>query len=167
MRNRPVWMHGLFAVALCGLFSAHARADEAAPAQINVYPTNAKLTTNRDRQSFIVQAVYPNGITRDVTAEAAITPADAALLKLEGPVIHPIADGTTELNFEYAGLKVTVPVEVQQATADRPISFKLDIMPVFMKSGCNTGSCHGAARGKDGFPPVAVRIRSATGTIIA
>ena len=24
-------------------------------------------------------------------------------------------------------------------------------MPVFMKAGCNAGSCHGAARGKDGF----------------
>ena len=24
-------------------------------------------------------------------------------------------------------------------------------MPVFMQAGCNTGSCHGAARGKDGF----------------
>ena len=24
-------------------------------------------------------------------------------------------------------------------------------MPVFMRAGCNTGSCHGAARGKDGF----------------
>ena len=40
---------------------------------------------------------------------------------------------------------------VKDATVDRPISFKLDVMPVFMRSGCNTGSCHGAARGKDGF----------------
>ena len=24
-------------------------------------------------------------------------------------------------------------------------------MPVFMRAGCNMGSCHGAARGKDGF----------------
>mgnify|MGYP000569069591 CR=1 FL=1 len=24
-------------------------------------------------------------------------------------------------------------------------------MPVFMRAGCNSGSCHGAARGKDGF----------------
>ena len=24
-------------------------------------------------------------------------------------------------------------------------------MPVFMQAGCNPGSCHGAARGKDGF----------------
>ncbi len=31
------------------------------------------------------------------------------------------------------------------------MSFRLDVMPVFMRAGCNTGSCHGAARGKDGF----------------
>jgi len=34
---------------------------------------------------------------------------------------------------------------------DPPISFKLDVMPVFMRAGCNVGSCHGSARGKDGF----------------
>ena len=44
-----------------------------------------------------------------------------------------------------------IPVAVHQATEERPISFKLDVMPVFMRAGCNTGSCHGAARGKDGF----------------
>ena len=33
----------------------------------------------------------------------------------------------------------------------RPVSFKLDVMPVFFRAGCNSGSCHGAARGKDGF----------------
>jgi len=40
---------------------------------------------------------------------------------------------------------------VKEAKTDRPISFKLDVMPVFLRSGCNSGSCHGAARGKDGF----------------
>ncbi len=44
-----------------------------------------------------------------------------------------------------------MPVKVKDAKADRPISFRLDVMPVFMKAGCNQGSCHGAARGKDGF----------------
>lgn len=29
--------------------------------------------------------------------------------------------------------------------------FRLDVMPVFLKAGCNTGGCHGAASGKDGF----------------
>jgi len=42
-------------------------------------------------------------------------------------------------------------LDVKQASADRPISFKLDVMPIFMRTGCNQGGCHGAARGKDGF----------------
>lgn len=30
-------------------------------------------------------------------------------------------------------------------------SFSLDVEPVFMRAGCNTGACHGSARGQDGF----------------
>ncbi|MDR3703846.1 MAG: DUF1549 and DUF1553 domain-containing protein [Candidatus Sulfopaludibacter sp.] len=33
----------------------------------------------------------------------------------------------------------------------RPLSFRLDVMPVFFRAGCNSGGCHGAAIGKDGF----------------
>ncbi|MFQ5411522.1 MAG: DUF1549 domain-containing protein, partial [Phycisphaerae bacterium] len=33
----------------------------------------------------------------------------------------------------------------------RPISFRNDVMPVFMKAGCNSGACHGSASGKEGF----------------
>jgi len=32
-----------------------------------------------------------------------------------------------------------------------PASFRLDVMPVFFRAGCNSGGCHGAAAGKDGF----------------
>lgn len=30
-------------------------------------------------------------------------------------------------------------------------SFRKDVMPVFFRAGCNSGTCHGSARGKDGF----------------
>ncbi len=63
----------------------------------------------------------------------------------------PLADGQTRLEVEFAGQKVSVPVTVRSASASGPLSFKLDVMPVFMRSGCNSGSCHGSARGKDGF----------------
>ena len=33
----------------------------------------------------------------------------------------------------------------------KPVSFRLDVMPVFFRAGCNSGGCHGAAAGKDGF----------------
>ena len=32
-----------------------------------------------------------------------------------------------------------------------PVSFKRDVMPVFLRHGCNAGDCHGASRGQDGF----------------
>ncbi len=37
--------------------------------------------------------------------------------------------------------------------ADAPAapSWKRDVMPVFFRAGCNAGTCHGSARGKDGF----------------
>src|SRR5262249_9097748 len=33
----------------------------------------------------------------------------------------------------------------------KAVSFRLDVMPVFFRAGCNSGGCHGAAAGKDGF----------------
>ena len=30
-------------------------------------------------------------------------------------------------------------------------SFRRDVMPILFRAGCNAGTCHGSARGKDGF----------------
>ena len=121
------------------------------PAKVAVYPPDVNLETARDRQSFVVQATYPDGLTRDVTAEAQVSIANPAVVKIDKFACLPLADGQTELAVSFAGQTVKVPVKVTQAKADRPISFKLDVMPVFMRAGCNQGGCHGAARGKDGF----------------
>ncbi|MGD9722143.1 MAG: DUF1549 and DUF1553 domain-containing protein [Pirellulales bacterium] len=127
-----------------------ALADEAAP-KLDVYPPDVQLTTSRDRQPFIAVVTRPDGVTLDVTAEVKATLADPKLARLEGNTLYPTADGATTLAVEYQGQTVSLPVAVKDAAVDRPISFRLDVMPVFMRSGCNTGSCHGAARGKDGF----------------
>jgi len=118
---------------------------------IKIYPPDINLTTKRDRQSFVVHASYDNGTTRDVTAKAKISLANATLGKIENFAVHPVADGETELKVSFEGQKLTVPVKISKAQEERPISFVLDVMPVFMKAGCNAGGCHGAARGKDGF----------------
>ena len=44
-----------------------------------------------------------------------------------------------------------MPLVVAQAARPRPVSFRLDVIPVFTGAGCNTGGCHGSARGQDGF----------------
>ena len=119
--------------------------------KIAVYPPDINLETSRDRQSFVVQATFPDGLTRDVSAAAQSVIANPAFAKLDGYNVVPVADGLTELSVTFGGQTVKVPVKVVNAGADRPISFKLDVMPVFLRSGCNSGGCHGAARGKDGF----------------
>lgn len=123
----------------------------APPAKIDFYPPDIQLSASQARQRFVVVATRPDGVTEDVTAKAKVTPADANLVRIEGPIAYPKADGQTSLNVEYEGKTATVPVVVKGAAAARPVSFKLDVMPVFMRAGCNTGGCHGSARGKDGF----------------
>ncbi len=127
-------------------------------ASVAVFPSEISLTTARDRQSIVVQATYADGITRDVTKEATLALADQKLVKREGAVFYPAVDGATTLSVSFGGKTVAVPVKVAQATVTPPISFRLDVMPVFMRAGCNTGSCHGAARGKDGFRDFAFRL---------
>jgi hypothetical protein len=120
-------------------------------AGIEVFPPDLNLETSRDRQSFVVQATYADGLTRDVTDLVKVSFVNPALVRLDKNMIHPVADGATEMKVEFEGKAVALPVKVKDAKADRAVSFKLDVMPIFMRSGCNTGSCHGAARGKDGF----------------
>jgi hypothetical protein len=85
----------------------------------------------------------------EATATLALQDPDIAVLN--GNLLKPLGDGRTELIVTYAGHEVRVPVVVRQPHSDPPIGFRRDVMPVFLKAGCNTGSCHGSARGQDGF----------------
>jgi hypothetical protein len=123
----------------------------AAATTLRVFPPAVHLATARDRQSLVVQAVEANGLTRDVTAQATIGVDDPAKARLDGRTLRPVADGDTAITVTFADAKVSVPVHVERAGQDPDVSFRLDVMPVFMRAGCNAGSCHGSARGKDGF----------------
>jgi hypothetical protein len=118
---------------------------------LTVYPTEVKLRTSRDQQQLIAVAITADGITVDVTEQIKITVADNKIARLDGHTLQPVSNGQTALEVQHAGHKVSVRVTVEQASENPVISFQQDVMPVFAKVGCNTGSCHGAARGKDGF----------------
>jgi len=118
---------------------------------VKVFPAEVRLSTKQDRQSIVVQATYPDGATRDVTSQASFSFVDKSRVRLDKATLYPLADGKTEMHVRFSGRTLTVPVAVEDTKVERPISFKLDVMPVFMKAGCNSGACHGSSRGKDGF----------------
>jgi hypothetical protein len=121
---------------------------------LEVYPPQIELTRGRDRQSLIGQLQWSHGITQDVSAQLVLELANPAVARIDGQTLYPLADGETVLRVSVAAAPervVEIPVRVSESSVDPPISFRNDVMPVFSKTGCNTGSCHGAARGKDGF----------------
>lgn len=120
-------------------------------ATIAVYPSSVTLETKRDFHKLIVLATDKNAVTRDVTQSAKYSIADTSLVRLEGSTLFPKKDGSTSVKILFRGKELSVPVTVKGALEERRISFQQDVVPVFTAAGCNTGSCHGSARGQDGF----------------
>lgn len=118
---------------------------------IAVYPPRVSLRTSADYQNIVAVATRDDGITLDITDQVQWTLDDASIVSLDEFRLSPSKDGATYLRAVWNGLQAQTPVEVQSASAERPVSFHLDVMPVLTRTGCNTGSCHGSARGKDGF----------------
>ncbi|MFM8706839.1 MAG: hypothetical protein ACKOHK_01755, partial [Planctomycetia bacterium] len=149
------WLTFACTTAAC-LCAGLVAADE--PVAIEVYPPAIQLDSSRDSQQLVVQAKLADGRTIDVTSLATIGLSDPKLAAVEKPAegsgrvtLRPLADGDGSVRVSHAGHGRTIPLRVVSATSEPPLSFRLDVMPVFARGGCNMGSCHGAARGKDGF----------------
>ncbi len=120
--------------------------------KLEIFPEKIALETRRDKHQVVVMATFADATTRDVTRFAGLRLVDAKVASLEGDIVKPLADaGATELVASVGNITVKAPLEVRDGQKDRPVSFHLDVMPVFLRGGCNAGGCHGAARGKDGF----------------
>jgi mono/diheme cytochrome c family protein len=120
--------------------------------KLEIFPEAVSLETKRDFHRIVVFATFKDATTRDVTAFADLKIADAKVAKFDGYSVHAVADaGQTEVVASLGGRTVRIPVAVKEGHKDRAVSFRQDVMPVFLRANCNSGGCHGAARGKDGF----------------
>ncbi len=118
---------------------------------LNIHPKHISLSTKEDFNSFLVVAKYADDVTRDVTKESSFSLSDEKIASIENHTISPIKDGEATLKAKFKDLSAELSIKINDAQAERPVSFNLDVMPVFLKAGCNTGSCHGSARGQDRF----------------
>ncbi|MGL6072713.1 MAG: DUF1549 domain-containing protein [Fimbriiglobus sp.] len=138
------------------LFTASVlQAEEALPkgakvASLSVSPSAVNLDQTYAYSQLVVTAKLDSGDIVDVTRMMKWTAPKPVTITPAGQV-RPTADGTGELTGEIAGQKVTVPVVVKNAKVSQPVSFVKDVQPALSKMGCNQGTCHGGAQGKNGF----------------
>ena len=118
---------------------------------IKVGPAEILLDNKEDYQKFISQAFYSDGTSIDIQDKIEFKIADPSLCKYENGRLTPLKDGETTATINFQGKSKSVKITVKNSGVKNDISFRLSVMPVFTKAGCNSGGCHGASRGKDRF----------------
>ena len=92
-----------------------------------------------------------SGETIDVTRMVEPSfPTDIAEISRSG-LLRPKADGKGTLVLRLAGKTASVPVTVLGLDTPVHVDFAHDVAPVMSRLGCNSGTCHGSAQGKNGF----------------
>ncbi len=117
-----------------------------------VHPENVRLRYLSDRQQIVIQAVYADGSTQDVTARASLRVVDPRVVAVERSTLTPVATGDTEIEIQFDGVTTSLTTTIDAADVnERPLRFRNDVLPLLTHAGCNAGKCHGSASGKDGF----------------
>ncbi len=99
----------------------------------------------------LVTGVDTDGFKIDLTHEASLEPQGNTVKLGDDGLIYPVASGETKVKVSAAGHSAELSVTVADLGASRPVNFKRDVMPILNKLSCTSGSCHGAAKGKNGF----------------
>ena len=66
-------------------------------------------------------------------------------------IVSAVGDGRATITARAGTAVVSTVVEVERAAAPYPLTFRNHVIPVLSKVGCNSGPCHGALSGKNGF----------------
>ncbi len=120
-------------------------------ADIGVSPKRVHLRGPESSQQLLVtqsKSGRLTDVTRDVAYE--IAPPKIASIDSDG-LLHPLAEGTSEIIVRQGGQKLRIPLKITGIKKPVPVSFANEIIPIFTKSGCNSGGCHGKAEGQNGF----------------
>lgn len=86
------------------------------------------------------------------TTLAVLAHCTAALQAAQAPAATSVASAqAAAATATQAPAATTTPAATTPPVPAAVPSFRRDVMPVFFRAGCNAGTCHGSARGKDGF----------------
>src|SRR5688500_16699189 len=117
---------------------------------LKLEPSSLTLEDGRDARRVLVWGEIDAKTKIDLTAQAVLKPESGVVAVEEEGFIQPKQKGATTVTISAAGKQIKLPVTVLSAEMP-PVRFVRDIEPVLSKAGCNAGTCHGSANGKNGF----------------
>ncbi|MBI3850126.1 MAG: DUF1553 domain-containing protein [Verrucomicrobia bacterium] len=117
---------------------------------LKLEPASLTLHDGRDERRVLVWGKTDSGQWLDLTSQA-ILKSDSLNVEINSEgFVHAKNKGAAVVTVSAAGKQIKLPVTVESATVPE-IRFVRDIEPVLSKVGCNAGTCHGSAKGKNGF----------------
>ncbi|HEX3872260.1 MAG TPA: DUF1549 domain-containing protein, partial [Pirellulales bacterium] len=119
--------------------------------RIEALPKKIELSHPYDYAQLLLTAVAGGGERFDVTRLATVATEDGLVTVNDRRLMRPQSDGQGVLHCEILGQSLDVPVVVTGKKDPHPVSFIREVQPAMSKLGCNQGTCHGAAQGKNGF----------------
>jgi hypothetical protein len=119
--------------------------------KLTVLPPSVELTGPEARQQLIVECAVGEH-QEDWTRAARWSSSDPKVAAVdEHGLVSPAGDGEARITASAQGATAAVTVRVKNARAPFTWSFRNHVIPVMTKMGCNSGACHGALAGKNGF----------------
>ncbi len=120
-------------------------------ADIVVLPADITLTGPEARQRLLVQRVEDGRIGVELRNGVQFTSSNEAVARVVDGVLTPTGNGQATVTVAAEGKTVTAKVVVEKFDVPHVWNYRNQVQSVLSKTGCNTGACHGAAAGKNGF----------------
>ena len=117
---------------------------------IRLEPAKLTLEDGRDVRRVLVWGETAEGERIDLSGHAEFEAKSGAIRIEQGGYVAPVETGEAKVIVKAAGREAMLPVKVVEAK-ESPVRFVRDVMPVMSRIGCNAGTCHGSANGKNGF----------------
>ena len=118
---------------------------------LEAQPKSIELKDRFAYAQILVSARLDSGDTIDVTRMVEAKAPGASVEVSRSGQVRPLADGKVTLTLTFGALKAEVPVTVAGMSKTPRVDFVHDVNPVMSRLGCNSGTCHGSAQGKNGF----------------
>src|SRR5262249_9747400 len=118
--------------------------------RLDISPSSFTLNGKSTRQQLIVTLLTDGAADR--TRSATFQSETPAVVQVSATgLVTSAGSGTGTILVRSDDLQARLSVKVTQGEDHLPATFERNILPILARAGCNSGPCHGKARGQNGF----------------